>query len=106
MVTTTEFFGHLTAESPLRKIFPAGRVPLITPLESPAELEKIPGTQRCFMLAVQCCTPEQREAMCADMVARGQGNIEEARAYMQANDALPCRAFHFSATSCPLRFLI
>lgn len=106
MVTSTEFFGHLTAESPLRKIFPGGRVPLITPLETPAQLEGIPATQRCFMLAVQCCSPAEIEAMVQEMVGRGQGNVEEARAYMATNDALPCRAFHFSSTSCPFRFLI
>lgn len=106
MITKTEFFGHLTQTSRLRKIFPDGRVPLITPLETRAQLEGIPQAQRCFMLAIQCCTSEQREGMMADMVARDQGSFEEAREYMAQNDALPVRAFHFAGTSCPLRFLI
>lgn len=100
------FHGMLVKEDPLWEIFPDGRAPLETPLESAAQLGEIPEAQRCFMISLRYCTAEQKEKMAQDMVRRRQGSIEEARAFLAENQFVPARAFHFSGTTCPLRFLI
>lgn len=97
----------LTQESPLRRVFPTGLVPISSPVARTALLgEKPVGAERIFFIVLTACTLGQKEAMAAMMHEMGQGSIEEARKVVWTDDTLPVRETNFNGVSFPLRYVI
>lgn len=92
----------------MRKIFPDGVVPITSPFPTAARLGSATrcNDEEVYFISLRHVSTVQLEAMAQDMVDRGCGSIEEAREVLGRQSELPARAFHFSGTSSPLRFIL
>lgn len=98
--------GTLRDNSPLRKIFSDGTVPLVSPLEEIAALGEVKKVEPVFLSNPQKWTPEQRERAAAFMSELGQGSVALALEHLRTATQFPIRAYHFSSVSADLRLFL
>jgi hypothetical protein len=85
--------GFLTQDTPLRKVFPAGVVPLRNPTAELATLGEGPNptTENVYLLEVLACQPHELQQLAELLSELGQGKVEEIKAAMMFDGVVPIR---------------
>lgn len=86
--------GHLAEDSPLKKVFPDGRVPLAGSQPHQAQCGDEPGSpvESVYLIAVRACTDEEVYAMAQLMDELGQGPTNDAMHHLATTDTVPVRS--------------
>ena len=105
MPSKSPFIGHIAEASPLKDIFSDGTCPLRGPLTRPAILGDAQEKADVYMLDLEACTPEQKEAIAMMMFGRGQGTLGDARKFVSEAGEMPIRAINLTGCSFPHRLV-
>lgn len=100
------FVGYLSSYCPLKSVFLDGRVPLHSPTAETVVLEGQPLPEKCYMLELSECTPEEREAIAVMMHEADRGPIVETRRAVAVMKTLPVRERNITSVSFPLRYIV
>jgi hypothetical protein len=100
------FMGRLVKDSPLRKIFPSGCVPLAGPHSVMAVLGEGENQEvaKVYFVLMDACTHAQKEAIAELMHDMGQGSLEEARKTVAIEETIPIREMNISGMTFPFSY--
>ncbi len=97
--------GLLTKDSPLRRVFPDGMIPLTSPHAIGVRLGGSAVPEHCYMLSVAevLRDPVKFAAVVALMAETNGCTADEVRAFFAKSEVVPIRAANITGVTMPLR---